>query len=121
MGTFGTGIFDNDGALDFVCELVGQLTDQINTSLAEGAADLDEEGDSVLLPSVAIISMLAKNCHAAPPDLDVIYAWRDQFLAIYDEQIDELDPEPAYKVERRQVIQATFEELATLSKLFAED
>ncbi|EAQ82689.1 DUF4259 domain-containing protein [Blastopirellula marina] len=121
MGTFGTGVFDNDGALDFVCEMVSQLTDKINTCFEDGSADLEEEGDAVLLPAVAVISLLAKNCHAAPPDLEVIYSWRERFLAIYDQQIDDLDPEPAYKAERRQVVEATFEDLVTLAKMFAEE
>ena len=70
------------------------------------------------MPSVAIIKVLSEQCGAAPPKPEVIEEWRSKYLAIYDEQIDDLDPNPDYKVERRKVIDETFVELIKLAGKF---
>jgi hypothetical protein len=81
-------------------------------------AGLDEGGESELMPSMAIIRMLSERCGAAPPKPDVIERWRSKYLAIYDDQIDALDPKGDYKVERRKVIDETFTELIQLATTF---
>lgn len=118
MGTWAEGNFDSDGALDFVGDLMDQLTNIVKTCFDEGNADLDEGGESELMPSVAIIKLLAEQCGAAPPKPDVIQSWHEQYLQIYDEQIDDLDPDAEYKIERRKVIDATFIGLIGLSQQF---
>ncbi len=112
MGTWNAGNFDNDAALDYVGDLIDQLTDAINSCFEEGNADLDEGGEGELMPSVFIIHLLSEHCGAAPPKPDVIASWRDRYVAIYDRQIDELDPDPDYKVDRRKTIADTFATLA---------
>jgi Domain of unknown function (DUF4259) len=120
MGTWAAGNFDSDGALDFVGDLMNQLTNTISSCFEENNADLDEGGESELMPSVAIIKILSEQCGAAPPDPSVIEAWRDQYLKIYDDQIDDLDPDAEYKSERRQNIATTFTGLIELSQQFWE-
>ena len=115
MGTWGTGNFENDGALDYVGRLVGDLTNTITRCFDTDNASLDEDGESELMPSVAIIAILSERCGAAPPKPEVVESWRSKYLAIYDEQIDELEPDPDYKVERRKTIDATFAELTQLA------
>lgn len=118
MGTWAAGNFDSDRALDYVGEIIDQLTSTVASCLEEGDADLDEGGESELMPSVAIIKVLSEHCGAAPPKSDVIESWRRQYLAIYDEQIDDLEPDPEYKVERRATIDTTFTQLVALAKEF---
>ncbi len=118
MGTWAAGNFDSDGALDYVGELMDQLTNTIRKCFDQGNADLDERGESELMPSVAIISLLAEHCGAAPPKPDVVESWRHRYLAIYDDQIEGLEPKPDYKTERRKVVDMTFSSLTELSKKF---
>jgi hypothetical protein len=118
MGTWGNGNFDNDGALDYVGDLIDRLTDTITACFDEDNADLDEGGESELMPSIGIIKILSEQCGAAPPKPDVIEGWRSKYLQIYDEQIDGLDPDPEYKLERRKVIDQTFKDLAALAGEF---
>jgi hypothetical protein len=118
MGTWGAGTFEGDGALDYVGQLLDQLTKTIVGCFNNGSADLDDCGESELMPSVAIIRILSAQCGAAPPKPDVIEGWRSKYLAIYDDQIDGLEPEPEYKVERRKVIDETFTELIHLATKF---
>jgi len=118
MGTWAAGNFSNDGSLDYVGQLIDQLTDTVVRCFTDGNADLDEGGESELMPSVAIIKVLSEQCGAAPPKPDVIEGWHSKYLAIYDEHIDDLDPNPEYKVERRKVIDETFVELIKLAGEF---
>jgi hypothetical protein len=118
MGTWGEGNFSSDGALDFVGDLIDQLAGTIDSCFDNDNADLDEGGEDELMPSVFIIRLLSEYCGTAPPKPGVIEPWRERYLAIYDEQIDDLDPDPEYKVKRREVIAETFENLLKLSKEF---
>jgi hypothetical protein len=118
MGTWGAGNFDNDGARDMVGDLIDQLAGTIQTCFEEGNADLDEGGESDLVPSVAIITLLSQNCGAAPPKPDIVESWRNQYLTIYDAHIYDLADDDDYKTERRAVIDKTFGELVGQSKQF---
>ena len=118
MGTWGSGNFQSDGALDFVGDLIDQLANTAQTCFDEENAQLDEGGESELVPSVAIITFLSQNCGAAPPKPDVIANWRRKYLAIFDDQIDRLADDDNYKAERRAVIDKTFGDLIELSSQF---
>ena len=120
MGTWGTGNFDSDGALDNLAELVDQLVQQIQDLLGseDGEGDVDEDGESKLMPWVHIVGLLSTQCKAAPPKPDVVEAWRDKYVKRWDAQIDGLDPEPSFKVGRRAVIIETFDGLLKHSKEF---
>lgn len=118
MGTWAAGNFDSDGALDYVGDLIDQLTHTITTCFDENDADIDEGGESYLMPSVAIIKLLADHCGAAPPKPDVLASWHSRYLTIYDNQIDGMEPKPEYKVERCTIIDRTFTELIDVSRQF---
>lgn len=112
MGTWGSGNFENDGALDYVGSIIDELSARIETCLAdEESVALDEEGEAVVVPSVQIIALLCEHCKAAPPEADVVARWKEEYLAVFDEQIDHLDPVVGFKERRREVILATFDHL----------
>lgn len=122
MGTWDEGNFSNDGALDYLATLIQKLVTRIENLLASDyGADLDECGESELMPSVEIISLLCEHCDAVPPRESVVKGWRQRYLNIYDEQIDALDPDPEFKVKRRQVIDATFRKLERQARSFFAD
>jgi RNA polymerase subunit RPABC4/transcription elongation factor Spt4 len=119
MGVWGEGNFSNDGALDYVGTLVQQLVVRVQALFAsEYGADLDELGESELMPSVEIISVLCEHCNAVPPRASVVKRWRERYLRIYDEQIEMLDPDAEFKTKRRRVIEATFGKLERQAHLF---
>lgn len=80
--------------------------------------DLDGLGESHIVPSVVIITMLVEQLRATPPKPAQIAAWKANYLAIYDEQIEELAPKGAFKQKRRKVIETTFLKLEELAKEF---
>lgn len=117
MGTWGPGNFDNDGAMDYRDELADRLTEEIEGVFADPERlALDEEGETVMMPGVAVLSLLVSQCRATPPEPDVVARWRDAYLAVYDDQIDSLDPDPEFKTGRRQVILETFNGLLAQSQ-----
>jgi hypothetical protein len=119
MGTWGAGNFDNDGARDWLGEVMTRLEREIDACLATpGRADLDEDGEGVLMPTVAILTVLAEHCDAPPPVAVTVRTWRAAYLAIFDDQIDDLEPAPGFKDERRQVIEATFAKLEAQALAF---
>jgi hypothetical protein len=112
MGTWGAGNFESDGALDYVNEVADEIAARIEEILDDGdRSALDEEGEAVLMPSVAMLSVLHEHCGGAPPKPDVVRRWKKVYLAIFDDQIDDLEPKETYKQERRVVIERTFTEL----------
>lgn len=118
MGTFGEGNFDSDGALDYVNDLVNRLAATVTQCLAdEDRSALDEEGETIVVPSVDIIALLCAHCSAVPPKEELVIQWRERYLRLYDEQIDALDPKAGYKVKRRAVIEQTFDRLVHLAYL----
>src|SRR5437899_3210688 len=95
MGTWAEGNFDDDGALDYVGEIIDSLVDRIESILADKKrVALDEEGDAVLMPSVAILGLLSEHCRACPPEPKIIRRWKEKYVEVYDKQIDGVLHEP---------------------------
>lgn len=105
MGTWASDNFGNDGACDFRASVVNDL---LNT--AKPPADLLEIEE--VMAAVAIVIAICERCGVPGNllDFDVDYL-RCKVLAIYDAEIDEYDPDPDYKRDRREVISRTFDEL----------
>jgi len=117
MGIWGTGNFDNDEAVDFRDDRVEEMIDEIMRLFEEGAADLDEGGEAVVMPSIEMLCVLCENVGASPPEPDIVEDWRDSYLELFDGQIAALNPEPGYAGQRRAVILSTFERLLRLAKV----
>jgi hypothetical protein len=77
-----------------------------------------ETGESCLIPTVEIIVALRErlDCDYLPKP-ETVSRWADQYLRLYDEQIDKIDPIAGFKEERRQVIVDTYERLLRHSRL----
>jgi hypothetical protein len=112
MGTWGPGNFDSDMALDFINEQVDHYVRLIEAIFDdEQRFLLDEDAEAMILPSIEILLLLCGECHGVlPTSLDVA-AWTARYLAMYDDQIDGLEPGPDFKRQRRTVIEETFDEL----------
>jgi hypothetical protein len=119
MGAWGAGNFENDGALDYLGELTEQLAGEIDDILARGsAADADEDGESRLMPSVAILDTLCARFNGAPPQPDRVARWRDLYLAAFDRSMPGVDPSGTFMKERRPIVEQTFASLEARSKEF---
>ena len=102
MGSWGPGLFENDAALDLVGDVLEVAESEIKAFCT--AEDPDVEGFQEILAAVAIHLVLCEKCEATAPELELSQRLREKVLSLYDQQIDELQPNEDYKRARRAVI-----------------
>jgi hypothetical protein len=114
-----TDNFANDGAMDYLALLTAKLVATISEIIDdEDRLGLDEDGESMLMPSVEVLALLCERYGAQPPKPAKVRQWSQKYLAVYDATIDDLDPGPAYKTGRRKVIDKTFRWLESLAESY---
>jgi hypothetical protein len=117
MGTWEAGNFDNDEALDYVAEIQAPLLHQLEHIIADPhLAEPDEPTSARVMAAAEILAILCEQCNAVPPKPDIVTQCQEAYLPVWDGYIDRLEPDPEYKLERRKVIQATFERLLNLAR-----
>jgi hypothetical protein len=131
MGTWGPGNFDSDDAVDYLSGIVRGFVETVEQLFAQGRAGLTDQGEGRLMPTVEMISVLCDWCQGGPPAVRVVVPprpgmvrrWRQQYLQIYDEQIDGLLPPggDSFGPERRAHIVRTFDRLEVLAMEGWED
>src|SRR5260370_39579986 len=95
--------------------LTTQVVATINAIVGNPARlELDEDGESMLMPSVEILALLCERTGAVPPKPALVRQWAEKYLEVYDDAIDELNPSAEYKTGRRTVIANTFHWLESL-------
>ena len=122
MATFAEHNFGNHGAMEYLAMLTAKLV----ATITEIAADperlaLDEDGESMLMPSVEILALLCERYGAMPPKPDAVRQWSQKYLNTYDRSIDKVTSESSFKIARRKVIEITFRWLESLSESYWND
>jgi hypothetical protein len=116
------GNFDNDGAMDFLSMQTMQLTATITAVAAdEMRLELDEDGETLFMPSVELLALLCERYNAEPPRPAVVRQWHEKYLEVYDRGIDALKTSSEFKVDRRKAIEKTFRWLESLAESFWDD
>ena len=116
---WGVGNFDNDGAMDFLSMQTMQLTATITAVAADAARlELDEDGETLFMPSVELLALLCERYNAEPPRPGAVRQWREKYMEAYDRGIDRLKPSPEFKADRRKAIDKTFRWLESLAESF---
>ncbi len=111
--------FGNDGARDYLAMMTAKLVATIREVIGDDDRIApDEDGESLLMPSVEILALLCERCNATPPRPATVKQWREKYLAAFDQGIDRLKPKPAFKTERRRIIENTFHWLESLSNSY---
>jgi hypothetical protein len=119
MGTDACHNFGNDGAMDYLAMLTAKLVATITEILADPERlALDEDGESMLMPSVDILALLCERYNARPPRPSTVQQWGHKYLHVYDSSIDALHPDREYKVARRKAIKQTFRWLESLAESY---
>ncbi len=86
MGTWGHKTFENDGAADLRDSVVASWTARVEEIISsESEIDLDDAGESELVPLVEMISVFCKHLLAAPPPLEDVRRWRAKYLHVFDD------------------------------------
>jgi hypothetical protein len=122
MSTFAEHNFGNDGALSYLAMLTARLV----AVIAEVAGDPsrlppDEDGESMLMPSVEILALLCERYNVEPPRPDLVHQWATLYLEAYDKAPAPRRAKPGFKAVRRKVIEQTFRWLQGLADTFWEN
>lgn len=121
MGVWGPGNFDSDTVADGLGELtnriIGQIAQEFEDESDDSALQPDEWGGEMVPAWLEILIEMVERPRvgATFPSVATLTDWRDRYLRVWDEYIDELEPEDEYKVERRAVLVSTFERAVALA------
>lgn len=130
MGTWGHGNFENDTVAEYYCELLKPLLSQIRNTVSDvKLMEPDEPDSEVMLANIEILTVLAENIGRTEkewvgdlvfpfpfPDPSEIKTWKTEYLKVWDDQIDGLEPTPEHKQKRRGTIENTFDRFIKISK-----
>jgi len=116
MGTWDAGPFENDAAADFAADVMDKLMEPVLRFVEEPMID---EGFDEAFAAIALANAFMKLSPARP--------WKDgkaldckliakALLKCFDEQIDDMDPEPEFKSKHRTSLAATLNEFVALAK-----
>ena len=115
------GNFDNDGAMDFLSMRTMELTATITAVVADDARlELDEDGETLFMPSVELLALLCERYSVEPPRPAVVRQWHQKYLEVYDRGIDRLKASPEFKTGRRKAIEKTFRWLESLAESYSD-
>ncbi|NUP52291.1 MAG: DUF4259 domain-containing protein [Catenulispora sp.] len=116
MGTWGSGNFDNDTALDHESIVVARLLTEVAEAIAGDPAEIEpDQYWGVAVPcNLELLHLLSQAGYANDhlPEAEVIEEWKRTYMAVWERAIDDLGPEPYYKEDRRVVLNRTFDLLA---------
>jgi hypothetical protein len=117
MGTFAEHNFGNDGAVAYLSVLTSKLIATIKEVCAdEGRLEADEDGETLLMPSVEVLALLCERYGAAPPRAETVRGWHQKYLAAFDATSGRLKLKPDFKAARRKAIENTFRWLEGLAE-----
>ena len=117
MGVWGAGNFANDEALDYTHELVDQMIEQVEATVArEHRMEPDEPDSFRLMCNIELMWLIGKHTGLSMPEAETVRSWKEKYLAVWDESIDELDPKPGFKEERRAIIVKSFNRLINMCR-----
>jgi hypothetical protein len=128
MGRWGPGHFDDDGARDYLADIIARFEQFIERILAgdyparaRAPKRLADEGECYLMPTVDVIIALHERFGSDYlPKPETVARWSQEYLSRLDRELLEIDPNPNFqrwfREERRPVIKGTFDRLMSLAE-----
>jgi hypothetical protein len=114
--------FGNDGARDYLSMLGAKLVATVTEiHRDEERLSLDEDGESMFMPSVELLALLTERYALPPPRPSVVTGWRDHYLRIYDREIKSYNSDPHFRAARRKTIESTFRWLLSLAESYWDE
>src|SRR5262245_53002353 len=90
--------FGNDGARQYLDVTIAKLVATIKEIIADPERlEPDEDGESLLMPSIDILAVLCERYNAAPPRPATVRQWHEKYLLAFDQGIDAVKPKPRFK------------------------
>src|SRR5436309_6762849 len=111
--------FGNPGARAYLEMLTAKLVATVTEVLADPErAALDEDGESLLMPSVEVLALLCERYNAEPPRTVTVRQWHAKYVAAFDAGASELGLTPELRTARRKRIDNTFRWLEGLAESY---
>jgi hypothetical protein len=121
-GNWSEDNFGNDGARATLELWTAKMVATITEVLADRERIApDEDGESMLMPSVEMLALLCERYNAAPPKAVPVRQWHEKYLAAFDKGAGSLKLKADQKAHRRKVIENTFRWLEGLAEAYHED
>lgn len=129
MGTWGSGNFESDTALDHFGTVTTPLLEQIREAFKnKESLQPDEYESEAVLCNMDILLAIAHGLgsKAKPfgisqfPKVKQIQTWQKTYLKVWDDYIDELEPDEDYKTNRKETIIKTFERFIALAQYYED-
>lgn len=124
MGTWGAGNFDNDTAAEHMANIADYLITEIETAMGDPVQlEPDEYWGNAIPCNLELLVVIGKlnAVGFTLPEAKKVASWKETFLEVWDRCIDDLEPKPQYKINRRKVLVRTFNQLIALSKKHNEE
>jgi hypothetical protein len=122
MSTVRDDNFACEGARDYLSLLAAKLVATITEIHRDGERlALDEDGESMFMPSVELLALLCERYDVEPPKAATIKQWEDKYLRLYDRTVKKCYADPDFQASRRKVIERTFHWLSSLSQSYWEN
>jgi len=119
MRTWGEDNFANDGARDYLAMLSAKLVATACEIFRDDERlELDEDGESMFMPSVELLALLCERYDVTPPKPSSVLQWQEKYLQLYDRSAARAHPDPRFRAGRRKVIEKTFRWLMSLSESY---
>jgi hypothetical protein len=121
VSAMGDDNFGNNGARAYLSVLAAKLVATINEiDRDRERLRLDEDGESMFMPSVELLALLIERYALEPPRPEAVKRWRDRYLKMYDATVASYNPDPEFQVSRRRTIDNTFRWLLSLAESYWE-
>jgi len=119
MRIWGEDNFANEGARDYLQMLTAKLVATASEICIDSERlELDEDGESMFMPSVELLALLCERYDVAPPKPSLLKQWQEKYLKVYDASIARYNPDPRFRAERRKAIEKTFRWIVSLSECY---
>lgn len=113
--------FANEGAREYLALLSAKLVATVTEIYRdEERLELDEDGESMFMPSIELLALLCERYGVKPPKPSSVEQWRDKYLAMYEENIESYNSDSDFQDARRKVIEKTFRWLLSLAESYWE-
>jgi hypothetical protein len=114
--------FGNQGARDYLALRAAQLVANISEVVSsKQRIRPDEDGESMLMPSVELLALVCERYGAVPPKPETVRQWSEKYLRAFDRADDFDEPTPGLRSSRRKVIEQTFRWLEGLAASHWQD
>jgi hypothetical protein len=117
MTTWSEDNFGNEGAQAYLEMETARLLSTIQEVLDDPERrSLDEDGESLLMPSVELLALVCERYGVEPPLPVTVREWHTLYLDVFDAEAGKMKWKPAQRTARRKVIENTFRWLEGLAE-----